>query len=63
MDRINTLGRRKTSVARIYMTSGKGEIKVNNRELTDYFPIRNPSNHRESNHLRKLSRMEILISK
>ncbi len=38
MDRINTLGRRKTSVARIYMTSGKGEIKVNNRELTDYFP-------------------------
>lgn len=38
MDRINTLGRRKTSVARIYMTSGKGEIKVNNRGLAEYFP-------------------------
>ena len=38
MDRINTLGRRKTSVARIYMSSGKGEIKVNNRELAQYFP-------------------------
>lgn len=38
MDRINTLGRRKTSVARIYMTSGKGEIQVNNREFKVYFP-------------------------
>ncbi|MEM6829257.1 MAG: 30S ribosomal protein S9 [Bacteroidota bacterium] len=38
MDRINTLGRIKTSVARIYLTSGKGEIKVNNKELSDYFP-------------------------
>ena len=38
MDRINTLGRRKTSVARIYMTSGKGSIQVNDRELNSYFP-------------------------
>lgn len=38
MERINTLGRRKTSVARIYMQSGKGEITVNNRELKTYFP-------------------------
>ncbi len=38
MDRINTLGRRKTSVARIYLTSGNGEIKVNNKELATYFP-------------------------
>ncbi len=38
MDRINTLGRRKTSVARIYLTSGKGEINVNNRALSEYFP-------------------------
>lgn len=37
MSRINTIGRRKTSVARIYMTSGKGEIQVNNRDLTEYF--------------------------
>jgi len=38
MDRINTIGRRKTSVARIYMTSGKGVITVNGKELNVYFP-------------------------
>lgn len=38
MDRINTLGRRKTAVARIYMTSGKGNIQVNNKDLNAYFP-------------------------
>ena len=38
MDRINTIGRRKTSVARIYMAQGEGSIKVNKKELTDYFP-------------------------
>ena len=38
MDIINTIGRRKTSVARIYMKGGKGLIKVNGKELVDYFP-------------------------
>ncbi len=38
MDRINTLGRRKTSVARIYMASGKGAIQVNNKDIATYFP-------------------------
>jgi len=38
MDRINTLGRRKTSVARIYLSGGKGDIKVNNKDLAAYFP-------------------------
>jgi small subunit ribosomal protein S9 len=38
MDTISTIGRRKTSVARINMQSGKGQIHVNNRELADYFP-------------------------
>jgi len=38
MDTINTLGRRKTSVARIYLTGGKGEISVNKRSLENYFP-------------------------
>jgi small subunit ribosomal protein S9 len=35
---INTLGRRKTSIARVYMTEGKGTITVNNRDFKDYFP-------------------------
>jgi len=38
MEVINSLGRRKTSVARVYATKGKGKILVNGRELKDYFP-------------------------
>jgi small subunit ribosomal protein S9 len=30
-------GKRKRSIARVYMTPGKGIIKINNRELDDYF--------------------------
>lgn len=39
MEIINTLGRRKTSVARVYMKPGKGEIKVNNRDFKTFFPV------------------------
>ncbi|WP_291778063.1 30S ribosomal protein S9 [Cecembia sp.] len=39
MEIINTIGRRKTSVARIYMKPGKGEITVNNRSIDVYFPF------------------------
>jgi len=39
MEIINKIGRRKTSVARIYMAPGKGEITVNNRSLEVYFPF------------------------
>lgn len=38
MDQINTIGRRKTSVARIYFTPGNGDIIVNGRSLDTYFP-------------------------
>ena len=38
MEIINTLGRRKTSVARVYMSAGKGEVTINDRKLSDYFP-------------------------
>lgn len=37
MQVINTIGRRKTSIARIYMKPGKGEVKVNGREFKEYF--------------------------
>ena len=30
-------GRRKTSVARVTMKPGSGELKVNGRDLDDYF--------------------------
>ncbi|NVK49863.1 MAG: 30S ribosomal protein S9 [Cyclobacteriaceae bacterium] len=39
MDVINTIGRRKTSVARIYLQPGKGEITVNKQSLEKYFPF------------------------
>lgn len=39
MEVINTIGRRKTSVARIYMTPGKGAITVNNKDVATYFPV------------------------
>lgn len=35
---VNALGRRKSAVARVYVAAGKGEIKINGRELKDYFP-------------------------
>jgi small subunit ribosomal protein S9 len=37
MEIINTIGRRKTSIARVYVQPGKGLIRVNNRDLNDYF--------------------------
>ena len=33
----NTSGRRKTSVARIYMQAGQGNITINNRDMKSYF--------------------------
>jgi small subunit ribosomal protein S9 len=32
-------GRRKTSVARVYLRKGKGSVSVNGRALEDYFPL------------------------
>jgi small subunit ribosomal protein S9 len=37
METINTIGRRKSAVARIYISPGKGNIIINNRELKEYF--------------------------
>ena len=38
MEVINTLGRRKTAVARIYLSEGQGKITVNDRDFREYFP-------------------------
>lgn len=38
MEVVNTLGRRKTAVARIIVSEGKGKITINKRELNEYFP-------------------------
>ena len=39
MEVINTLGRRKTAVARLYMRPGSGQIMVNNRDYKEYFCV------------------------
>jgi small subunit ribosomal protein S9 len=39
MEVINALGRRKAAIARIYMSDGKGNITINNKDLKDYFPL------------------------
>ena len=38
MEVIHTIGRRKTSVARIFISEGKGDITVNKKTYTEYFP-------------------------
>lgn len=38
MDVVNTLGRRKKSIARIYLTKGKGNVTVNGKDFKTYFP-------------------------
>ncbi len=39
MEVINTLGRRKTAVARVYVQPGSGQITINKRELEKYFTV------------------------
>ena len=38
METINALGRRKTAVARVYVSTGKGTISINGKDITEYFP-------------------------
>ena len=38
MATIHKIGRRKTAVARVYLTEGTGKITVNKREFESYFP-------------------------
>lgn len=38
MEVVNTIGRRKTAVARIYLKEGKGNIIVNKKDYKEYFP-------------------------
>ena len=35
---VNALGRRKSAVARVYVTKGTGKITINKRDLENYFP-------------------------
>ncbi len=38
MEVINATGRRKSSVARVYLSEGTGKITINKKDITEYFP-------------------------
>ncbi|MBR2184492.1 MAG: 30S ribosomal protein S9 [Prevotella sp.] len=38
MEVINAIGRRKSAVARVYMSEGTGKITINKVDITEYFP-------------------------
>lgn len=38
MEMINAIGRRKSSVARVYLTKGEGKVTVNGKDYREYFP-------------------------
>ena len=38
MELINAIGRRKSSVARVYLSEGTGKITINKKDITVYFP-------------------------
>ena len=38
MDTINAIGRRKASIARVYLTPGEGNIIINGKAYKEYFP-------------------------
>ena len=38
MEVVNALGRRKSAIARIYVSEGNGNITINKRDLKEYFP-------------------------
>ena len=37
MEKKNALGRRKSAVARVYLSAGQGNVTINGRALEDYF--------------------------
>ena len=39
MEVVNTIGRRKEAIARIYLKDGNGNIVVNKRDYKEYFPL------------------------
>ncbi len=44
METVNALGRRKSAIARIYLSEGKGKITVNDRAFEEYFPLQQTQN-------------------
>ncbi len=39
MEVVNAIGRRKAAIARIFVSEGKGQITINKKDYTEYFPL------------------------
>ena len=39
MEVINAVGRRKSAIARVYLSQGTGNVTVNGKDFKEYFPI------------------------
>ena len=39
MEIINAVGRRKSAIARVYLSQGTGNVTVNGKDFKEYFPI------------------------
>lgn len=44
METVNAVGRRKSAIARIYVSDGKGKIIVNDKAFEEYFPLQQTQN-------------------
>ena len=40
MEMVNAIGRRKASVARVYLTKGDGKVVINGKDLKEYFTLK-----------------------
>lgn len=61
---INATGRRKTSVARVRIRPGKGEVLVNGRKAEDYFvrPVLRLIFNQPLEHLEMIGKFDILVN-
>ena len=44
METVNAIGRRKSAIARVYVSEGKGKITINDRAFEEYFPLQQIQN-------------------
>ncbi len=44
METVNAIGRRKSAIARVYVSEGKGKITVNEKAFEEYFPLQQTQN-------------------
>lgn len=64
MEITNSLGRRKTAVARVYLKPGNGTIVINKRDMKEYFPTLSLQNtvHRPFQVIEKAGQYDVTVN-